>query len=127
MSYTVLSHVATGDVATANLQNLLIDDIAVLKTSIDNSGHLLYPIKQSKVANYSIVATDDVVLCNGTFTATLPDVTTCTGRFFNIKNTGTGTITVATVSAQTIDGASTFSLSVQYQSVTIYSDGTTWW
>lgn len=40
MSYTVLAHVATGDLATATLQNQLIDDLAVLKTTIANDGRI---------------------------------------------------------------------------------------
>ena len=38
MSYTVLAHVATGDLATAALHNALIDDLAVLKTNIADDG-----------------------------------------------------------------------------------------
>lgn len=40
MSYTVLAHVATGDLATATLQNQLIDDLAILKTTIANDGRV---------------------------------------------------------------------------------------
>lgn len=43
--YTVLAHVATGDLATAALQNDLIDDLAVLKTSIADDGRLSGEIK----------------------------------------------------------------------------------
>ena len=38
MSYTTLAHVSTGDLATAALQNAMIDDLAVLKTSIADDG-----------------------------------------------------------------------------------------
>jgi hypothetical protein len=43
MSYTILAHVATGDLATAALQNALIDDLAVLKVSITNAGDISAP------------------------------------------------------------------------------------
>lgn len=40
MSYVLLAYVATGDLATAALQNQLIDNLAILKTSIANDGRL---------------------------------------------------------------------------------------
>ena len=40
MSYVVLPHVATGDLATAALHNQLLDDLLVLKTSINDDGSL---------------------------------------------------------------------------------------
>lgn len=45
MSYTVLAHVTTGQLATASAQNSLIDDLAVLKTSIANDGSVSGPLK----------------------------------------------------------------------------------
>lgn len=48
-----------------------------------------------------------IALCNGTFTVTLPNINQVIDGFeCEVKNTGTGTITVqGAVSAQTIDGA----------------------
>jgi hypothetical protein len=40
MSYTVLPHVATGDLATAALHNALLDDLLILKTSVLDDGRL---------------------------------------------------------------------------------------
>jgi hypothetical protein len=69
-------------------------------------------------------AAGQIVLANGTFTVTLPAATT--GNVVDVKNVGTGVITVAPASG-TIDGAATYPLSVQYQSITIVADGTNWW
>lgn len=53
--YVVLAHVATGDLATAALQNNLIDDLAVLKTSVEDDGRLkqykIYPPTLADVVN----------------------------------------------------------------------------
>lgn len=38
MAYVVLSHVSTGELATAALHNTLLDNIAIIKTSISNDG-----------------------------------------------------------------------------------------
>ena len=56
-------------------------------------------------------------------TITLPTATGAYGMYFVIKNTGAGTATIATTGGQTIDGASTQSLT-QYQSLTVVSNGT---
>lgn len=48
------------------------------------------------------------------------------GRVYNIKNSGTGAITIATTSSQTIDGATSYKLLAQYQSVTVQSNGSNW-
>lgn len=54
-----------------------------------------------------------VALCNGTFTVTLPDINqVIDGYECEVKNTGTGTITVqGAVSGQTIDGAASETIS----------------
>lgn len=52
------------------------------------------------------------------------------GRVITIKDesggAGTNNITVATEGSENIDGASTYVMSADYESVTIYSDGTNW-
>lgn len=63
---------------------------------------------------------------SGTTTQTLPTAVGITGQQFIIKNINTGVVTIATTSAQTIDGAATQSLLTQYSSLTIVSNGTNW-
>ena len=49
------------------------------------------------------------------------------GYKYNIKNLASGfTLTIDPNSTETIDGATTFAISTQYQSITIVSDGTNW-
>jgi hypothetical protein len=66
-----------------------------------------------------------VYLCSATLTLTLPTAVANNGAY-TIKNTGTGTITVATTSSQTIDGGSTAVLNTQYESITVVSDNANW-
>jgi hypothetical protein len=81
----------------------------------------------AKTSTYPIVTTDGIINCtSGTFTTTLPTAVGFSGLTFTIKNSGAGTITLATTSAQTIDGASTKSLSSQYSSIVVASDGANW-
>ncbi len=79
----------------------------------------------TKVTTYSATNSDSTINCNGTFTLTLPNTGVPTGKKYWIKNIGTGTITVS--SAVNIDGATTFPLGTQYQSVVVQWDGSQWW
>jgi hypothetical protein len=87
-------------------------------------------MKQNYVAKtgaYTATDADYVIDCtSGTFTVTLPASSGRTGRILIIKNSGAGTITVDGNASETIDGAATYSLSVQYATVQIMSDGTNW-
>ena len=81
----------------------------------------------AKTGTYGVAATDYTVDCtSGTFTVTLETATTA-GQIHNIKNTGTGIITIATTSAQTIDGGASGSITLaQYDNLTVQSDGANW-
>lgn len=68
-------------------------------------------------------ATDNVVFVTGPVTITLPSATG-SYRQFTVKNTSTGTIPIVVAGGtQTIDGTTSFSMSVQNQSRTFQSDG----
>jgi hypothetical protein len=129
VSWTTLSHVTTGALITATFINNIEDDLVVLKVSVDDNGHLYDPVIQSKSANYTIAATDDVVICSGSssFTITLPTAVGRAGKQFKVKQVGTGVITMASTSAQTIDGLSAGSTQLfQYDALTFESDGANW-
>jgi len=82
----------------------------------------------TKTAAYGITAGDEVILCNGSFTVTLPSAVGLAGRQFTIKRiNASGNVTVATTSSQQIDGASTRVLTAQYEAVIVVSDGANWW
>jgi hypothetical protein len=80
----------------------------------------------AKTATYTATTDDYTVDCtSGTFTVTLPTAVGATGRVYIVKNSGVGTITVATTSSQTIDGVSTVTLATK--AVTrVQSNGSNW-
>jgi hypothetical protein len=81
----------------------------------------------TKTGAYTATNDDYVIDCtSGTFTVTLPASSGRTGRILIIKNSGAGTITVDGNASETIDGATTYSLAVQYATIQIMSDGTNW-
>jgi hypothetical protein len=85
----------------------------------------LYPYV-AKTANYTLTTTDYQVECTAnSFTITLPTAVGVTGQIYSIKNSGTGTITVATTSSQTIDGNSTQPL-IQWENLVVMSNGANW-
>lgn len=73
----------------------------------------------------TLIADDEIVICNGTFTITLPAVAVYPGKRYYIKNKGTGIITVGGNSLETIDGETTQILT-QYDCMEIENDGTEW-
>ena len=80
----------------------------------------------TKAAAYTTTASDDILLCSGTWTLTLVTAVGNTGKVFDIKNTGTGIITIDANGTQTIDGSLTHDISAQYDSRTLVSDGANW-
>lgn len=73
----------------------------------------------------AVASTDYMYVCTATLTATMPTAVGNTNRY-TIKRTGAGNVTIGTTASQTIDGASTFVLDIQYMSVDLVSDGTNW-
>jgi hypothetical protein len=66
--------------------------------------------------------------CTGTFTITLPAVSgTTAGDQIRVKNIGTGTVTIDGASSETVDGATTFAMDVQWSAITLVSNGSTGW
>jgi hypothetical protein len=61
-------------------------------------------------------------------TTTLPAVASSNGKRMTFKKTdATGTATIDGNASETIDGQLTQTLTTQYESITIYCDGSTWW
>lgn len=87
---------------------------------------------RSVSATTTALYTDDTILVDATGaarTVNLPAATNQTGKRYTVKkiDASANAVTVDPSGAETIDGAGTYALTVQYQSVTCQSDGTTWW
>ena len=82
----------------------------------------------TKTANYTITSSDYLVDCTAnSFTVTLLTAVGNTGRSFVVKNSGTGTITIATTSSQTIDGQASGTVTLsQYEALEVISNGANW-
>ncbi len=114
-------------VTVPDLNTEIRDRMTLLKTSIDDNGHLYDSTIIPVSANYAIAATDDLILCNGTFTVTLLTAVGRAGKSFKVKQVGTGVVTMATTSSQTIDGAAASVTQIfAGDSLTFESDGSNW-
>lgn len=77
-------------------------------------------------SNQSLTNLNGVVLVTATATMLLPAPSTMTGRRFEIKNVGVGTMTIDG-NGVNIDNMATIVSSTQFESFTVYSDGTKYW
>lgn len=109
----------------------------VRSTGIATFGHAVHvtgPIATAyvaKTAAYTITAADSVVACDATsaaFTITLPTAVGIAGREYTVKKTdaSANAVTVDGNGAQTIDGAATYSVAAQWNTIVIVSDGANW-
>lgn len=83
----------------------------------------------SKSANYTVQTSDGsnvAVLCTNTITITLYAASGNSGNVVNVKNNGTGTITIDANASETIDSALTQVIVTKYASLTLLCDGTGW-
>ena len=89
-------------------------------------GSIVLPY-QAATTTYAVKTSDYLLdFTTGTFTATLPTAAGCVGKNYVFKNSGTGIITIATTSSQTIDGVTTSILATQYATITVVSNGANW-
>lgn len=89
---------------------------------------------QEYAANYTVQTTNDIMTADtsaASFTFTLPDATICKGKVFDFtKLTAANSLFVKSVSGQTLNGididATPYGMTIQFDSLTIYSDGAQW-
>jgi len=119
-SYLSVAHNANG---TANYINILTPT-----TTNGNSYSSPYTISTESPVNINEIF---LVNCtSGNVTITLPDATSSTfnTNLYSIKKTDSSSnhITINTTSSQTIDGSSSATISLQYLSIGLVSDGSNW-
>jgi hypothetical protein len=128
--WTVQTQTA-GNVLTADLANSRVGISQASPTSVLHVNGPIATALVSKTAAYTLTATDSIALGSAStaaFTLTLPTAVGCTGRQYILKKTDSSAnaVTVGTTSSQTIDGATTYPLTAQYESITVVSDGANW-
>jgi hypothetical protein len=84
------------------------------------------PSVRTVTTSGSILSTDTVVLASGTITLTLPTAVSASGTTFQVKNIGTGEVTLQCTAAQTIDGVTPVVMRYRNSALGLTSDGTNW-
>lgn len=109
-------------VFTINKLNGVIDTVEFRTGSVGNA--TIYPYV-AKTTNYTLTSNDYTVdFTANNDTATLPTAVGIAGKVFNIKNSGTGTIVIATTGGQLIDDDASLTISlIQYESIMVQSTG----
>jgi hypothetical protein len=84
----------------------------------------------TKTATYTATASDYTIVCNntGAITINLPAAAGCLGRVYVVKkiSAALNNVTIDANAAETIDGATTRVLTMQYEGAMIQSNGTSW-
>jgi hypothetical protein len=97
----------------------------IIRNGLKSLGGITFPATGIN-ATYTVGVNDYLIDITGnTITVTLPTAVGVNGKNYVIKNRGTGVVTVATTSSQTIDGANTKSLN-NNDSIEVISDGSNW-
>lgn len=100
-----------------------------LSSQIASQITVALPYVASPSTTYTVASSNgatQVLLCAGTFTVDLYAVSSKSGYVVTVKNLSTGTITVDGNAAETIDGATTKTIPVQYAALTLLCDGSAW-
>lgn len=78
-------------------------------------------------ANYAVTAYDYFVLCTAnSFNVTLPTAVGKQNKLYEVKNSGSGTITLLTSGGQTIDSESSQQI-LPGECLTLLSNNVNWW
>lgn len=119
LDYTTTTVGGVSPSSAANMQ-VLIEELLLSSGGGQVTRNIIY-----KTAGYEVKPTDDIVVCDGTFTISLHTANGYEGVQHVIKNEGSGTVTLAADGAELIDDANEQEL-IQYESLTIVSDDTNW-
>lgn len=115
-------------------------NVTIVSTGVDvgtgdvtinaTAGSVAAPTVTTLTASTTLTSVTQKILANtagGTFTITLPTAVGISGISYDIKLIATTSVTIATTSAQTIDGSTPITLARINSSLTIVSNGTSWY
>ena len=113
--------------ATANFTGT----VAVAST-LTVGGGIKLPVKTVNATSITITTSDHTVLADASgnvITANLPTAASASGYQFTIKkiDSSANTVTIDGNGSETIDGATTAVITMQWESVTVQSNGTAWY
>ena len=122
-AFALLAAGAAGTVLTSNGAG-----VAPSYQAVSSSTTQTFAYRAVSTTDSWLPASDYILNTTGgaNFTVTLPTAVGATGRAYILKHSGTGTVTVATTSSQTIDGVTSLTVATQYTAYTFVSNGSNW-
>lgn len=86
------------------------------------------PAYTAITTTYTALTTDYTInATSGTFDLTLPTAVGAVGKVYNLKNSGTGVVTILTTASQTVDDQASSDIQLtQYENLQVQSDGANW-
>jgi hypothetical protein len=120
----VIGYGAIGNGSNSTVIGNALTTSAELKGTLKSNGQIL--ALTTKSANYTLTASDEIITVTAGATITLPTAVGAIGRTYTIKRTGSSDVIIDGDGSQTIDGATTHTLTAQYMYVKVVSDGTNW-
>lgn len=87
---------------------------------------LMARVPVTTAVDRTLKISDEVVFVTAACTITLPSAVGISGKMYVVKSKTASTITLATTSSQTIDGAAPGTITVLYDKVAVVSDGSNW-
>jgi hypothetical protein len=118
-------HIALSGSDVHDLKTMSMQSASSVEITGGTIAGVKYPVS-SITTGTTLDATHFMVLASGTISITLPTAVGIVGRIYNIKNVGTGIITILTTSSQSIDGNTSLTITTKYSSLQIIADGTGW-
>lgn len=124
MSKNAIDHVVgvdddgTGTTGTV-VNNALLDSI---QDAVDDA---IGQVIQTKSGNYTVLSTDDAIICTAALTLTLYTAVGFSARRLDVINTSTGDVTLDGNASETINGATTYTVKAGAR-VSIRSNGANW-
>lgn len=99
-----------------------------IATYADLSG-ILRPniVRTTGTSTYTGTLSGTTILISGQKTVILPNVSNANGYIYNIKQIAVATGTISGSAGALIDGSLNYSLTGRYNTVTVQSDGSSWW
>lgn len=125
--------VTSGVITSADIATALTTPGAIGATTPSTGAFTgLVTAQRTVTGNTTLTSADYTVFCDataGNITVTLPAVASHAGRIYNVKkiDASANTVTIDGNASETIDGALTQVISVQYASLSLQTTTTQWW
>ncbi len=124
MSKNLMDHVVLVDDSGLGLDGTIINN-SLFDQVQDEIDEAIQQIVQTKSGSYTVLVTDDIVICTAALTLSLYAASTGSARPLRVVNTGSGAVVIDPDGSETIGGLSAWTLRPK-QTAILRCDGSNW-